>query len=88
MDTKLLEDYQKQILECQQKLFETWLENLPTGKISFSLSDNFEKTLELQKELVGSYLEVQAQTSDLWLKTQKQLWNDYFEAINKEPASV
>ncbi|MGK7947183.1 MAG: thylakoid-associated protein [Microcystaceae cyanobacterium] len=88
MDTKLFEDYQKQVLDCQKKLFDTWLDNLPSGKVSFNLSDNFEKTVEMQKELVTSYLEVQEQTSSMLLDAQKQLWNDYFEAIKKEPATV
>ncbi len=87
MDTKLLEDYQKQILDYQQKLFDTWLGNLPNGKISLNLSENFEKTVEFQKELVNSYLEFQEKTSSMLLNTQKQLWHDYFEAI-KKPTTV
>ncbi|MGK7931994.1 MAG: thylakoid-associated protein [Microcystaceae cyanobacterium] len=88
MDTKLFEDYQKQVLDCQKKLFDTWLDNLPSGKVSFNLSDNFEKTVEMQKELVTSYLEVQEKTSSMLLDAQKQLWDDYFETIKKQPAMV
>jgi hypothetical protein len=88
MDTKLFEDYQKQLLDCQKKLFDTWLDSLPSGKVSLDMSDNFDKTVELQKELVTSYLEVQEKTSSMLLDAQKKLWNDYFEAIKKEPALV
>lgn len=88
MDTKLFEDYQKELLDCQKKLFNTWLDNLPSGKVSFNLSENFEKTVKMQEELVTSYLEVQGKTSAMLLDAQKQLWEDYFEAIKKEPVTA
>jgi hypothetical protein len=85
MDTKVFEDYQKQFYEWQKKFFDTWLESLPNGKNSLNFSENYEKALKFQEEAVKTYIDAQEKTTEMILKTQKQFWTDYFEAMKKTP---
>jgi hypothetical protein len=88
MDTKLFEDYQKQLSEWQKKFFDTWIENLPNGKTSLNFSENFDKALSFQEELVNSYLESQEKSMQMMLQAQKQFWADYFETLRKKPVAT
>ncbi|MGC9527369.1 MAG: thylakoid-associated protein [Limnospira sp.] len=88
MDTKLFEDYQKQMMDFQKKWFDTWMESFPSLKDASPLSDNFEQTLKIQEEIVNSYLDTQKQTNQMMLDAQKQLWTEYFKTMQKSLASV
>lgn len=89
MDTKLFEDYQKQVSDWQQKFFDVWLENLPIkGKNPLNFSENFEQALKFQEELVKSYLEAQEKTTQMMIEAQRQFWNDYFEVMRKNSAAA
>ncbi|MCU0533488.1 MAG: thylakoid-associated protein [Hydrococcus sp. Prado102] len=85
MDTKVFEEYQKQFYDWQKKFFDTWLENLPNGKNSLNFTENFEKVLQFQEEAVKTYIDAQEKTTEMILKSQKQFWADYFEAMKKTP---
>lgn len=85
MDTKIFEDYQKQVADWQKKFFDTWMESMPSGKIDFQ--ENFEKTLKFQEEAVKNYLEAQEKASKMMLDSQKEFWKNYFEAMRKAPAA-
>jgi hypothetical protein len=86
METKVFEEYQKQLSEWQKKFFDSWLENLPNGKISLNLAENFEKALKVQEETVKTYLEAQEKTTQMLLEAQKQFWTDYFEMMRQKTA--
>lgn len=88
MDTKLFEDYQKQFSEWQKKFVDTWLESLPNSKSSVDFSENYDKFLKFQEELVSTYLDAQEKTSKMFMETQKQFWKDYFEMMRKQPAPL
>lgn len=83
MDTKFIEDYQKQWLEWQKNFFNTCLESMPNGKVDLDLSGNFEKNLKFQEEAVKTYLEAQEKSTQMMMETQKQFWADYFELMRK-----
>jgi hypothetical protein len=85
MDTKFLEEYQDQVREWQKKFFDTWVENFPKGKLEVNFSDNFEKVVQFQEEVVKAYLESQEKTTQMMLESQKQFWNNYFELMRKKP---
>jgi len=88
MDTKLFEDYQKQMMDFQKKWFDTWMESFPNLKDASPLSESFEQTLKMQEEMVNSYLDTQKQTNQMMLDAQKQLWTEYFKTMKKNVASV
>jgi len=88
MDTKFFEEYQTQLLDWQKKFFNTWLEGLPKGTAEIKLTDTFETSVKLQEELVKSYLEAQEKSVELMLESQKQFWNNYFEAVRKQPVAA
>ena len=89
MDTKYFDEYLQQLSEWQKKLFDTWMANLPNGKTDINLSETFEKNLQVQEELVKTYLEAQKKASEMMMDTQKQFWDQYFETMRKKtPAGV
>jgi hypothetical protein len=88
MDTNVFEEYQNQFAEWQKEFFDAWIENLPNGKTALNFSENFEKALTFQQELVKSYLDIQRKTTEMMLEAQKQFWADYFEKLRKEPATT
>ena len=88
MDTKLFEDYQKQMMDFQKKWFDTWMESIPNFKDASPLSEGFEQTLKVQEEIVNSYLDTQKQTTQMMLDAQKQLWTEYFKSMKKSVAGV
>jgi vacuolar-type H+-ATPase catalytic subunit A/Vma1 len=83
MDTKLFEDYQKQMMDFQKKWFDTWMDSLSNLKDASPLSEGFEQTLKMQEEIVNSYLDTQKQTNQMMLDAQKQLWSEYFKTMKK-----
>ena len=84
MDTKLFEEYQKQLLDWQKKFLDACLESLPNDKQELTLSENLEKALKMQEEMVNSCLDAQAKTMEMMLEAQKKLWSDYFGLIRQK----
>lgn len=91
METKLFDDftkYQEQFFGMQKKFFDTWMDNLPTGKFSVEYSDNLEKTLAFQEEMVDNYLQFQEEAQKMLLETQKKFWKEYFDVLKKPMADT
>jgi hypothetical protein len=88
MNTKYLDEYLKELTALQKRFFDSWLENVPNAKEGLDLSENLEKALKVQEDLVETYLETQRKTTEVLLNTQKQFWDDYFEVIRKVPTPV
>ncbi|MBJ7899378.1 MAG: thylakoid-associated protein [Cyanobacteria bacterium RI_101] len=88
MDTKFFDEYQAQLLDWQKKFFGAWLDSLPKGTAEVKLTDTFETSLKLQEEMVKSYLEAQEKAAQTMLETQKQFWDNYFQALRQSPAVV
>ena len=88
MDTKLFEDYQKQLSDWQKKFFDAWIENMPSGGTSLDFKENFEKALKVQEELVQTYIETQEKTTQMMLEAQKRFWDQYFETMRKQPIAT
>jgi len=88
MDTKFFDEYQAQLLDWQKKFFDTWLESLPKGSAEVKLTDTFETSLKLQEEMVKSYLEAQEKAASTMLETQKQFWDNYFQALRQRPVTT
>lgn len=88
MDTKLFEDYQKQMMDLQKKWFDTWMEGFPGFKSPANLSEGFDQTLKLQEDMIKSYLETQKHTTQVMLDSQTQIWTEYFNTMRKSVASV
>jgi hypothetical protein len=84
MDTKVFEDYQKQYTEWQKKYFDLWLENLPfNGNKALDFAGNFGKFIQVQEEVINTYLEAQQTTARMMLEAQQQFWNEYFNLLRK-----
>ncbi|MGH2415921.1 MAG: thylakoid-associated protein [Microcystaceae cyanobacterium] len=81
--TELWEEFQKQLIESQKKLIYIWVDSLRGGITQVSFSENFEKTLNLQRELIDSALGAQQVTVNLAIETQKQFWDNYFQSTQK-----
>jgi len=85
---ELWNDSQKQLMESQKKLAETWMSSLPAGTTQVNFSENFEKTLNFQQELINSALNSQQVTARLVIETQKQFWDSYFQATQKMTQTI
>jgi hypothetical protein len=81
------EQYQKQLGELQKKLVYAWIDNLPTASIQKDFSQTLQKTLDVQQELINVSLKTQAAVSELGVETQKYLWNNYFQPLQKQHSS-
>ena len=91
MYTKYFDDYQKQFTDWQEqfsdwqkKYFDSWLESFPNLKNEVSFSENFDKALKFQEEVVKVYLESQEKASQMMIESQKKFWHDYFEMMRKQ----
>ena len=92
MDTKLLDEYSKQVneylkqvREWQQKFLDTCMESFPGSKNQSNLSDNWKKAINLQQDWVNSAVEAEEVTMRMTMATQKDFWNGYFDLIRKMP---
>lgn len=81
--TELWDTSQKQLLESQKKLADTWMGSFSDGKPQVDVTENFEKTLNFQQELINFSLQSQQIAARLSLETQKQLWDTYFQGMQK-----
>lgn len=98
MDTKYLEEYQKQFtewqkqcLDWQKQFFDAWANAMPSGNGSIKFPETLDESIESQKSLVNNYLKAQEEAMKLALDAQKQFWDNYFELVKKtvpQPAGV
>ena len=79
----LWDESQKQLIESQQKLVTLWMESFTSHTYPMSISNNFEKTLNVQQELIHSALKAQKVAVELSIETQKQFWDSYFQTTQK-----
>lgn len=77
-------EWQKQVNDWQKKFFDTWLDSLPKTIGNADLSENFDKALDFQEELVKSYLQAQEKTTEMMFDAQRKFWQDYFEALRQK----
>ncbi len=83
--TNSFEQFLRQFSELQKGLFTTLTSTVPSGQ-SFNplnLSENLDKTLKFQEEVVAGSLEFQAQVARMSIETQKQFWEGYFNTMRK-----
>lgn len=92
LDTKMFEEYQKQLNEWQsqynnwqKRFFDNWLEALSVDKKDKNFAETFKKTVDIQQEFVANYMEAQQKASQFALDAQKQFWDNYFELVRKTP---
>lgn len=88
MDTKWLEEYQKQMADWQKAFFDSWLNNIPNGKEGFKYPEMLEKNLEVQEQMINRYLEAQETASRLSIESQRKFWSNYFELLRKTSATL
>ena len=81
--TELWNESQKQLIESQKKLVDAWIGNIPTGISPIDMTGNYEKALNFQRELVNSTLNAQQVSFHLAVETQKQFWDNYFQATQR-----
>ncbi len=86
--TELWSESQKELKESQKKLTEAWTESLPKKTTQASPSENFEKTMNFQRELINSVINTQQVTARLAIDMQKQFWDDYFQTTQKMSSKV
>ncbi|MCX7594448.1 MAG: thylakoid-associated protein [Fischerella sp.] len=87
MYTTYFDEYQKQFKEWQKKFFDTLLESLPNAQKEVNPSEAFELAVDLQAEIVKSFLEAQEKSNQMMLEAQKRFWEKYFERMRKKPAA-
>ncbi len=88
MNTDFINEYQKQLVNWQKQLFDTWLENLKATPNTLNSQEAYEKTLSYQEELLQTSFKVQEMTNKAVMESQKQFWDNYFEFMKKAPTSV
>ncbi|MDM9380360.1 hypothetical protein QUB80_06545 [Chlorogloeopsis sp. ULAP01] len=77
------EQFMRQMNDFQRTTFENWSSMFP-GTQNFSMSsyrDNLNKALSFQESLLSNSLEVQAQLSRMYIDTQKQFLQGYFNIL-------
>ena len=89
MDTKLFDEYQKQLVDWQKKFLDACLDSLPNDKKDLDFSENLDKALVVQEQMVNSCLDAQAKTVEMMLDAQKKFWAEYFNVVRqKSPQKV
>ncbi|VXD15549.1 conserved hypothetical protein [Planktothrix serta PCC 8927] len=83
MNNDFINEYQKQLVNWQKQLFDTWLENLKATPHSLNPQEAYEKTLSYQEELLQTSFKVQEVTNQAVMESQKQFWDNYFEFMKK-----
>ncbi len=81
---KQFSDWQQQYSDWQKKMFDAWMENLPTGKVDMNFAESFDQALTFQQELVNAYLDTQEKSAKMLLDSQKQFWHDYFAKMRQK----
>jgi hypothetical protein len=77
---ELLEETQAQVIESQKKLINSWIGNLSDLPAQIDITENLEKALSFQRQLVDSSLSAQQTSAHLIIAAQKQFWDSYFQA--------
>lgn len=92
LDTKMFDEYQKQLNEWQsqftdwqKRFFDTWLESMSTDGKDMKFTDTFKKTVDIQQEFISNYIEAQQKASQFALESQQKFWDNYFELVRKAP---
>lgn len=83
--TNSFEQFLRQFSELQKGLFNSWTSTVPSVQ-SFNplnFSENLDKALRFQQEVVASSLEFQSQVARMSIETQKQFWEGYFNTMRK-----
>jgi phage regulator Rha-like protein len=81
---ELWEESLKQLSETQKKLVYTWVDSLRSGNsVQGNYSENFEKALKFQQDLIDAAINAQQITLGLTIETQKQFWDNYFQVAQK-----
>jgi uncharacterized glyoxalase superfamily protein PhnB len=79
MYANYFEEYQKQLADWQKQFLSTWLGAIPSGKPVFEFPTSVTQSLEVQEQVVKSYLEAQENAAKVALETQKKFWDSYFD---------
>ncbi|MGK7873719.1 MAG: hypothetical protein AB4426_10550 [Xenococcaceae cyanobacterium] len=85
MDSQMWQDYLKQWALWQQKMLDNWRESWPTKGEAWTISSLVEPAINYQEKTVGLFLEIQEKNAQVYLDTQKLLWQDYLKGVKKEP---
>jgi hypothetical protein len=85
MNTNFIDEYQNQVREWQNKVFETWLATFPGKGESVDISEAFEKTLNLQQEFCSVTIKAQQVAAQLAIEAQQKFVDSYFSALRKAP---
>lgn len=80
---QLWDESQRQLIESQKKLVESWTSSLPSGIAQPDLTENFEKALSFQQDVVNSAISAQQTAVRLTMETQKQFWDSYFQSTRQ-----
>ncbi|MEG3437948.1 thylakoid-associated protein [Pannus brasiliensis CCIBt3594] len=88
MYANYFEEYQKQLADWQKQFLATWTSAIPSGKPVFEFPDSVKQSIELQEQLVKSYLESQETAAKIALENQKKFWEGYFDLARQSLATA
>lgn len=81
---KSFEQLFKPYNEAQSLFWSNWESAmLSMRNINSNFSENANKTLQLQEDLVKSSLELQQQIAKFSIETQTKFWENYFKMVHK-----
>ena len=80
------EQFLNQVTQTQRQLFKTWTSAIPGMDNSHTqnMRESFDKALNFQEQVVSSSLEFQTLMTRFALKSQKQLWQNYFNMLRSK----
>lgn len=72
-----------QLSDLQRGFLNSWSSAPSMHLNSLNFTENFEKTLRFQEEVVKKSLELQALATSKSIETQKQFWDGYFNMMRQ-----
>jgi hypothetical protein len=81
---KSFEQLFKPFNEAQSMFLNSWESTMSNMRsMNSNFSENVEKAVQLQEDLVRSSLELQQQIGKFSIETQTKLWDSYFKMVRK-----
>lgn len=80
-----LESFFRPFSEAQRIFFSNWestISSMQNGNL-LNVPENVEKTLQLQEDLVRSFLDLQEQIGRFSIDTQRKVWESYFKMLRR-----
>lgn len=81
--TSSFTEYQQQLLRYQEDVINFWLNPFSPSQTKSSVSETWEKMLELQEETVKKLVDTPLEVAQSIADSQRKYWDNYFNLLRK-----